>query len=329
MINNNGSWIFLSHSSADIELIRMIRNEFEKYGQNPLAFHLKCLSTDTEERKHELFDLIQREIEARDWFVYCESESAKNSIYVQMERDYVEKCHKKFIWMINLDDNIDIIKDKIREICSSIQVYIIYSHKDIDIFNSLVKELKKNDFSVWGDLDLSKDSWKNSIDNTIYSVSRRGFTLFINTENCSNSFAIKQELKKAKEYGSIIISFSFGIELSEEYKEYIDYDKRYVIPCIPHEEDYYLLVDLVKAALERKIVGAIRYQADALNAEALLQEKLNYNNNYHLEEAELIATSGAGDDYIEIYKFPCCGKIIKVGDGPISRFRFDGCHHKK
>ena len=41
-------WIFLSHSSVDIEKVRMIRNEFEACGHNPLAFYLKCLNDSTQ-----------------------------------------------------------------------------------------------------------------------------------------------------------------------------------------------------------------------------------------------------------------------------------------
>ena len=40
-----------------------MRNEFERLGHNPLAFHLKCLTDKTEDGKIELFDLINREIE--------------------------------------------------------------------------------------------------------------------------------------------------------------------------------------------------------------------------------------------------------------------------
>lgn len=31
---NGGCWIFLSHASKDIDLVRRVRNEFERYGQN-------------------------------------------------------------------------------------------------------------------------------------------------------------------------------------------------------------------------------------------------------------------------------------------------------
>ena len=52
-MREGGCWIFLSHSSKDIDKVRLIRNEFEKMGHYPLAFHLRCLSTDTEEGRKE------------------------------------------------------------------------------------------------------------------------------------------------------------------------------------------------------------------------------------------------------------------------------------
>lgn len=35
---HSGCWISLSHASKDIKLVRRVRNEFEKYGQNHLHF---------------------------------------------------------------------------------------------------------------------------------------------------------------------------------------------------------------------------------------------------------------------------------------------------
>lgn len=132
-MDDKGCWIFISHSSADIKKIRIIRNEFEKYGQNPLAFHLKCLSTDTNEGRTELENLIKREIIARDWFVYCESKAAKQSQYVQMERDFVKNCGKKMIWQLNLDEDLTTILEKVKHICCHLQVFISYSHADTDL----------------------------------------------------------------------------------------------------------------------------------------------------------------------------------------------------
>ena len=60
-----------------------------------------------------------------------------------------------------------------------------------------------------------------------------------------------------------------------------------------------------------------------------LQEKLNYEGNYHEQEAVLSGSTCATEDYHDIYTFPCCGKHVVVGDGTISRFRYDGCRKGK
>ena len=109
---NKGSWIFLSHSSHDIEKVRIIRNEFERLGHNPLAFHLKCLTDKTKDGKKELFDLIKREIEARDWFVFCESPEAKKSPNVALEHSYILNSGKDKIWSIDMTQDINSILSK-------------------------------------------------------------------------------------------------------------------------------------------------------------------------------------------------------------------------
>lgn len=331
MKNNNGSWIFISHSSADIEKIRIIRNEFEKYGQNPLAFHLKCLNDNTKENKEELFELIKREIAARDWFIYCESESAQKSSYVQMERNYVKECNKQFIWMINLDQDIEAIKNQVRKICSSIQVFIVYAQKNENIANPLKYELRKNDFPTWDSNDFH---FFDRMDEAIKSIARKGFVLFICTKDSVNNNFIIAELEQAKANDATIITFVFDVTIPSSILSLLQSDRKlnykqiYEIPSVPQSEDFYLLVDLIKSALKRKINGCIETQAEALNAMERLQEKLNYNGHYHSEEAVRVGVGGAVDDYVEYYRFPCCGKIVTVGDGPISRYRTDGCCKK-
>lgn len=58
-------------------------------GITSLAFHLKCLSADTEEGRHELDSLIKREIGARECFVSCESPEAARSPNVRDEHAYI------------------------------------------------------------------------------------------------------------------------------------------------------------------------------------------------------------------------------------------------
>lgn len=44
--------------------------------QNPLAFHLRCLDEEYPQKEEEL---CYREIDAREWFVYCKSSMSENS----------------------------------------------------------------------------------------------------------------------------------------------------------------------------------------------------------------------------------------------------------
>ncbi len=151
MKSDNQTWIFLSHSSKDIEKVRIVRNEFEKYGKNPLAFHLKCLNTDSFEGKQEVVSLIHREIEARDWFVYCNSANAMNSEFVIDERNYVKKLNKKNIKIfdINLDDDKENIEKAVLKIVKSSNIVISYAAKDIEFAKALTTRLQNRDYSIF------------------------------------------------------------------------------------------------------------------------------------------------------------------------------------
>ena len=41
---SKGGWVFISHSHQDIDLVRKIRNHFERLGFEPLMFYLKFIS---------------------------------------------------------------------------------------------------------------------------------------------------------------------------------------------------------------------------------------------------------------------------------------------
>ena len=80
------SWIFISHSSEDLPVVRRIRNYLEEQGAAPLLFHLLALK-DPEE----FWPIIQREIEARNFFLLCDSPAARASNWVQRELETVER----------------------------------------------------------------------------------------------------------------------------------------------------------------------------------------------------------------------------------------------
>ena len=80
------SWIFISHSSVDLPVVRRIRNYLEDQGAAPLLFHLLALK-DPEE----FWPIIKREIEARNFFLLCDSPAARASDWVRREKDAVER----------------------------------------------------------------------------------------------------------------------------------------------------------------------------------------------------------------------------------------------
>lgn len=145
----SGSWIFLSHSSKDIKLVRRIRNEFEDCGHNPLAFHLKCLNDSTDEGKAEIFSLLRREIDAREWFVFCESENARNSEYVQFERNYIHQSGKDKIWSLDINQQWDSLKKTIDRISRDLRIYLEFSNQDRKYAVTLCRLLEQSDFTVW------------------------------------------------------------------------------------------------------------------------------------------------------------------------------------
>lgn len=93
-VAKTGAWIFVSHSNRDIEKVREIRNELERRGHNPVLFFLKCMET-TEADDRLLWQLIEREIKAREWFILCDSPNARNSAAVLREMELVKSIARE------------------------------------------------------------------------------------------------------------------------------------------------------------------------------------------------------------------------------------------
>lgn len=165
-----GSWIFLSHSSKDIAYVRQIRNEFEKYGHNPLAFHLKCLDSNTYEGRNEIFQLLKREIDARDWFVFCDSDNLRKSKYVDYERAYIMESGKDKIWTLDLSKPMEELKKQILQISSDLSIYVSYDPVDKAYADRIIEALRKKDFMVWTDENIKEKDNDNYTYSIIYGV---------------------------------------------------------------------------------------------------------------------------------------------------------------
>lgn len=202
----NGGYIFLSHSHDDIQKVRKIRNRLENAGFEPLCFYLKCLNEDSE-----IEDLIKREIDAREWFVFVDSENARKSKWVTMEREYIRSTNEKKIFTINIEDS-DEVEDTISKIYHNLRIYISYAYKDTVLGQRICNKLKEKDYLVLFDYDSlpQKEDFAETLANAIADASRDGAVLALLTPNSIQSVWVQKELAYAAHLGGNIIPVIVG-----------------------------------------------------------------------------------------------------------------------
>ncbi len=209
----DGGWTFISHSHKDIDKVRIIRNELENRGFEPLIFYLKCLNDDDE-----IEDLIKREIEERTWFIYVESENSRNSKWVQTEREYIKTLEGKKVFTIDISKDINEQLLKIEQITKQMKVYIPYSSKDIDIYNKVKCKLLEKDMLVLTNKPNLNNEYYESAWINIFESCQDGFVLLILSENCINNKYIMSEIDLTNAMGGKIIAINIGgIQLGPLY----------------------------------------------------------------------------------------------------------------
>lgn len=117
-VDVSNAWVFVSHSNKDFEQIIRIRNKLEQLDYRPLLFFLKCLEDDKE-----IFELIKREIRARDRFILCDSKNSRSSEWVQKEVAYIKTLGRPYA-SIDLDAGDDEIDRRIARFDERSTVYI-------------------------------------------------------------------------------------------------------------------------------------------------------------------------------------------------------------
>jgi hypothetical protein len=171
-----GAWIFLSHSHKDIDNVRKVRNELETYGHNPLLFYLKCLDDDPE-----TFELIKREIDARNWFLLCNTDNSKKSDWVQKEVHYIKNLSEKYYVELDLNSPWDEQQKIIENLAKTVTIYIAFDRTDsLEIAKQIAKKLREFDYKVFLGSDTSEQLGFKSfsqMDNALIDTSMNGFLL--------------------------------------------------------------------------------------------------------------------------------------------------------
>lgn len=178
-LDQDGAWIFVSHSHKDIKKVREIRDLLEREGHKPLLFHLKCLEDDDAR----LPQLIKDEIEARTWFVLCDSENAQNSDWVQEEKQIVKAMEDKsrFYVTIDLARDIETQRDELAQLSKRATVFLSYARSDREIAEHMHHELSKQDYRVFFDVRslTAGADWTSTITSAIEDAVERGFVLLL------------------------------------------------------------------------------------------------------------------------------------------------------
>lgn len=195
------AWIFVSHSSADLKNVRKVRNYLESKDAAPLLFHLMALK-DPEE----FWPLIEREIQARNFFLYCESSAAEESDWVQKERAAVEASRRdgpKRIGMIRVDGS-EIDQKILDEFLSKTRVFPSFSHKDRAAVTPFLKAMSSAGFSVFDELTEIKisDVWYEVIKRALDLAAANGWIVAFLSPFSIQSKYVQQEIQYAMQLGA-------------------------------------------------------------------------------------------------------------------------------
>lgn len=171
-----GAWIFLSHSNKDFEQVREIRNQLEQRGHRPLMFFLKCLEVDDAR----LPDLLRQEIVARQWFILCDSPSARASKWVQEEVAMIESMSGKVVQKIDLSKGWETQIHKLIELSKRATVFLSYARRDELLVRKIRNAFARHDYRVWSDESIAPgEEWASAVVSAIDDAVSKGFVLVL------------------------------------------------------------------------------------------------------------------------------------------------------
>ena len=104
------------------------------------------------EDTEKLRDLIHKEIDSREWFLYLESANSKSSDWAQDEIEYIKKRENHVIKKICIDSlSEDDLNSSVFDLIDKLSVFISYSHSDVEIAKVFYDEFYNYGLSVFFD----------------------------------------------------------------------------------------------------------------------------------------------------------------------------------
>jgi hypothetical protein len=185
--------VFVSHSNTDIVGVRVVRDELERMGHYPLLFFLKCINADDE-----LDVLIKREIEARNFFLLCDSPSARASAWVQREVEYIQSLPNRVWRRVDLEADAVAQLRTIRELSENATVFLSYARADSPVVAPLQQALRAAEYRVWSDDFLTPGvRWQEQLEGGIARAIHDGFVIVFITPEALASHWVRHEIDAA------------------------------------------------------------------------------------------------------------------------------------
>lgn len=220
--------------------MREIRNSLEKEGFEPLCFYLKCLDDDSE-----IEDLIKREIDAREWFVFVNSENSRKSKWVTLEREYIESTDRKKILTVDLDDDID-VSNIIQKITHNLRVFISYSHRDEELARRIKDKLEEKDYLVFFPPDSIPSGvlFYEALMNAIVEASQEGCVMVLLTQAAMESPWVAREVERAILNDGVVVPVAVGnVKLTDEFNFYLNRNHIYTLSENPTDAEIDQMID--------------------------------------------------------------------------------------
>ena len=163
-------------------------------GHYPLLFFLKCISADDE-----LDGLIKREIEARNFFLLCDSPSARESAWVQREVEHIQSLPHRVWRKVDLEADTAAQLRAIRELSENATVFLSYSHVDSTTVAPIREALRAAEYRVWSDDDSVAPGvrWREQIEGGISEAIHDGFVIVFITPEALESKWVRHEIDLA------------------------------------------------------------------------------------------------------------------------------------
>jgi hypothetical protein len=146
--------IFISHSSNDVVVARAVRNLLED--RNHKFVELIGLAFLTLATEKDVFDLLEKEVQARDWLLLIDSENARASKYVQFEIETAQRLKKpfysidcnRFLGHSNRYEIEKILKPCVATFSRGLRLFLSYARRDRQVVQ-IEDALRSEKYEIW------------------------------------------------------------------------------------------------------------------------------------------------------------------------------------